>query len=249
MSSGTHKSLAYSRHNFSVLVVCANSNTNNQIRQTLKALGFAQISSAPSHIVGLERARDRKFTHVFYDARSSDMPASEFVEKIIEGDEECTLIAVSGEPRVDDVFGQLSAGSRGFLVVPFTVDSIEEVVVQASEGPPLSEAVLHAPDRNTALVGVVLNNLYRVSVLMRQAREFATASRELERQRQSFHRSVEMAKMFCEGSDDDLLSQLVEACIARANLSSTRLGRTRKKLKQKRGSSGADSEEDSDSAS
>lgn len=234
MTDSSKKSMTYSRHVYSVLVVHGNSTTNNQLRQTLKLLGFAQISGAPSHVVGLERERERRFTHVFFDAKSSDMPTLEFVQKSFELDEATVLIAVSLEPRVDDVFGLLSAGATGFLVVPFTTDAVEEVLTQASDGPPLSEAVLHAPDRNTALSGVVLNSLYRVSVLIRQAREFPTAARELERAKHSMKQAVEMARLFCEGGEDQLIEQLVEGCIARSNTASTRLGRTRKRLRQRR---------------
>lgn len=234
MAGPVGKGFNYSRQNYSVLVVCENANTNNQIRQAVKTLGFPQISGAPSHVVGVDRYQARKFTHVFYDAKSTDMPALDFVKRLMAMDETAIMVAVSSEPRVDDVFSLLSAGSRGFLVLPFTVDAIEEVLLQASDGPPLSEAVLHAPDRNSALVGVVLNNLYRVSVLMRQAREFPTAARELERQHKGLLTSGEMARIFCEGTEDDLREQFIEACISRANVASTRLGRTRKRLQQKR---------------
>ncbi len=234
MTDNSRKSMTYSRHVFSVIVACANGNVNNQLRQTLKSLGFAQISTAPSHVVGMERAKTRDFTHVFFDAGSTDMPSADFVRQMLELDDEMIMVAVSTEPRVDDVFGLLSAGARGFLVLPFAANAVEEVLVQASEGPPLSEAVLNAPDRNSALVGVVLNSLYRVSVLMRQAREFPSAARELERARQGLKQSVEMAKIFCDGGDEILIDQFVEACISRANTASTRLGRTRKRLKKQR---------------
>lgn len=217
-----------------MLVVHPNSTTNNQLRQTLKLLGFAQISGAPSHVVGLEREQERRFTHVFFDAKGSDMPALEFVQKSFELDEATVLVAVSLEPKVDDVFGLLSAGATGFLVVPFTTDGVEEVLTQASDGPPLGETVLNTPDRNTALTGVVLNSLYRVSALIRQAREFPSAARELERAKQSLRTAVEMARLFSEGGDERLVEQFVEGCIARSNTASTRLGRTRKRLRQRR---------------
>ena len=120
------------------------------------------------------------------------------------------------------------------MVVPFAVSTVEDVLLEASEGAPLSEAVLNAPDRNSALVGVVLNNLYRQTVLMRQSREFESAKRELELQTTKFIQSVDMARLFCEGTDDDLLEEIVEGCIKRANVAASRLGRTRKKLKNKR---------------
>lgn len=248
MSKPSGKSISYGRQGFKVLVVCANGERSSQVRQCLKNLGFSEISAAPNHIEALERFKFRKFTHVLFDAVSKDMPANEFVAQIAEMDKDSIMVAVSESPRVDDVFGLLRAGARHYLVVPFTVDSLEEVLVEASEGPPLSDAVLNAPDRNTALVGVILNNLYRQSVLMRQAREFQSAARELEWQTRKLEQSVDMAKLFCEGDDDKLTEAIVDGCIARANLAATRLGRTRKRLKTKRESSQGDDDGEEEAA-
>lgn len=234
MVSPANLNFTSGRNGIPVLVICANGTTSNQVRQALKTLGFAQISAAPTHVAGIDRIRSRDFPIVFFDARASDMPAIDFVEQALGLDENSVLVAVSSEPRVDDVFGLLRAGARSFLALPFTVDTMEGVVMNASEGPPLSDAVLSAPDRNAALVGVVLNNLYRVSVLMRQSREFPTAARELEKQQCLLAESMDMARLFCEGGDDQLMERIIDGCINRANTASTRLGRTRKKLQRER---------------
>lgn len=245
MSKMNPRSISYNRQNCKVLVVCSNGERSSQLRQCMKTLGFGEVSAAPNHTESIERFKFRKFTHVMFDAASKEMPVYDFVKLLLDLDEECILIAVSESPRVDDVFGLLRSGARHFLVVPFTIDALEDVLLEASEGPPLSEAVLNAPDRNTALTGVILNTLYRQTVLMRQAREYPTAARELEWQTRKLEQSIDMAKMFCEGDDDALVEALVEGCIARANVAATRLGRTRKKLRSKR-QSGAEGEGDED---
>ncbi len=233
--SGKHNyNFAHARQAIPVLVIAQNGTTSNQVRQALKTIGFSMISAAPTHVSGLDRIRGRDYGLVVFDASSTDMPALDFVTQAIGLDDSSFLIALSGEPRVDDVFGLLRAGARGFLALPFNVDTLEEIVMRATEGPPLSEAVLNAPDRNAALVGVVLNCVYKVSVLMRQSREFASAARELERQQYSLAESMDLARLFCEGGDDALLEKIVDGCIARANTASTRLGRTRKKLQKER---------------
>lgn len=236
-------SFSQGRSNISVLVVHGNGTISNQVRQSLKTLGFSKISVAPSHVVALDRIKGRNFELLLFDAKSTDMPTVDFVKKSCELDEKATLIAISGEPRVDDIFSLLRNGARGFLVIPFTVDIMEGVLTRAKEGPPLSDAVLNAPDRNAALIGVILNSLYRVSVLMRHAREYDSAKKELERQSYSLAESVELARLFSDGGDDVVLEKIIEACIARANTSATRLGRTRKKLKTVREQSGDDEEE------
>lgn len=226
--------IATTRTNSTVLVVSPNGQRSNQIRSALKTLGFSQISATNSFVEGLARARYRPFTHILFEANGTDMEPVDFVTQVLESDENTILIAVSEHPALDDVFGLLRAGARHFIVVPFNVDTVEEIFLQASDGPPLSDAVLNSPNRNGALAGLILNVLYRVSVLMRQAREFPTAVRELEREMMKFIQTVDMARLFCEGSEEGLLDETVEACIARANVAATRLGRTRKKLQKKR---------------
>lgn len=234
MASTKSYNFSHARQQIPVLVIASNGTTSNQLRQALKTLGFSQVSAAPSHVVGLDRIRGRDFGMVLFEAIASDMPALDFVQQAVGLDASSFLIAVSGSPNVDDVFGLLRSGARGFLALPFTVDNMEEVIMRATEGPALSEAVLQAPDRNAALVGVVLNSLYKVSVLMRQSREFASAARELQRQQYSLSESMDLARLFCEGGDDALIEKIIEGCINRANVASTRLGRTRKKLQKER---------------
>lgn len=232
------------RHTINVLVIATNGTTSNQIRGALKNIGFSRLSAVASHVGGLDRMKGRNFEIVFFDAKSSDMPTMDFVRAAIELGDSAILIAMSSEPRIDDVFGMLRAGARGFVVMPFTIKIVEDVIIKAFEGLPFSESVLNAADRNAALCGVVLNNLYRLSVMLRQSREFPSAARDVERYRVAFNESMELARMFCEGGDDDILrDKLMEDCIARANIAATRLGRTRKKLQEKRSKSEEEEEE------
>lgn len=243
-SQSDRSRLGTERQKAKILVVCPNSVTGTQLRQALKSIGFVNVSAAPSHVQALERIKGRPFTHVIFDAKASDMPALEFVEAVLNVEETASLIAISEQPRVDDVFGLLRAGSRGFLVPPFNTETIESVVLRATEGPALSEAVLNAPDRNSAFIAVVLNNLYKLSVSMRQAREFPTAAREVVSYGFALRESMEMANLFAEGSEEDVRDKIIEACINRAKDAATRLGRLRKKLKRERGIDDGPAEKD-----
>jgi DNA-binding NarL/FixJ family response regulator len=234
MASPTNLNWSHARQNIAVLVVVSNGTSSNQVRQALKTVGFSSVSASPTHMAALDKIRSRDFPLILFEATSQDIPCVDFVKQTLEMDPNSIMVPISGEPQVDDVFGLLRAGARGFLALPFTVDTLEDVVMRATEGPPLSDAVLNAPDRNAALTGVILNNLYKVSVLMRQAREFPTAARELDRQQIMLAESVDMARLFAEGGDEQLVEKIVEGCIGRANTAATRLGRTRQRLKKQR---------------
>ena len=92
------KSFANDRAHYSVLVVCAQGSTSSQVRQTMKSLGFLQMSTAPSHMQGLDKVKIRKFTHIVFDAKVTDMPTIDFVKQIIEMDATTILIAISEQP-------------------------------------------------------------------------------------------------------------------------------------------------------
>jgi DNA-binding NarL/FixJ family response regulator len=222
------------RSSAQLLVVCAQGNTSGQIRQALKSIGYANIASAPSHMQAINKTRLRNFTHVLFDAKATDMPTFDFVSQMMEMDSNCALVAISDQPRIDDVFGLLRLGAKGFIVPPFTIQTIETVLHQSTEGPPLSDAVLNSPDRNAAFTSVVLNNLYRLTVAMRQAREFPTAQREVKIYNYTLRESVELAQLFCEGGDEELREKIIEGCMNRAKDAATRLGRLRKRLKKER---------------
>jgi len=223
------------RSNVAVLVVTKSGQLSNQLRSTLKSVGFNKLTACASHVAGLDRVKARNFPLIVFDAQPTDMPTHDFVKQVIELDPKTVMIAVSAEPRIDDVFGLLRSGARGFVVSPFTIDALENVITRADEGPPMSESILQAPDRNAALVAVVLNNLYRLSVLMRQSREFDSARKDVNRYKCAFSESMELARLFCEAGDEEILrDRVIEDCLARANSASSRLGRTRQRLQKER---------------
>jgi hypothetical protein len=70
---------------------------------------------------------------------------------------------------------------------------------------------------------------------MRQAREFESAKKEVNKYKRAFNESMELARLFCESGDEaKLLDKLIEDCLGRANSASSRLGRMRQKLAKDR---------------
>lgn len=204
------------------------------LRQSLVSLGFDSISGAQTHAQGLERIQTRTFPLIIFEAGATNIPTREFAIAARRLDEDSTLIALSGAPRIDDVFELLKVGARSFLVTPFTTETLEEVIGRAVLGPPFSDAILDAADRDAALAALILNNLYRLATAMRHHRDFASYSGHVSQYRSALLESTELAKLFSLGGDAVLREKIVEACIVRAQTAATRLGRTRKRLQLKR---------------
>ena len=221
------------RNRAQVIVIEQDAMQRSAMRNALRDLGYGGITDASNHAAALEKFEQRKFTHVIFDAKKSNMPPYEFLTKVLEFDNELICIPSSFEPNVDDVFDLLIKGARGYLCKPFTSESLEASIVMASKGEPISDAVLNAKDRNEALVAIMMHSLDKCATIMRQAQKFETAKREIPMAMSKFRVSAGLAQTFAKGGIDGLVDALEQFCIERSKGPATRLGRLRRRLKKK----------------
>jgi DNA-binding NarL/FixJ family response regulator len=214
----------------SLLIVERDANDRNMMRSVLKALGYGAFTDVPNHMIALEKFQERKITHVIFDARKINIPTKEFLGKILEMDRSVIALPSSRDPNIDEVFDLLIMGARGYLVKPFTADTIELGIAMATKGEPLASAVVNAKDRNEALVAIMMASLDKAATTLRQAQQFETAKRDIPRAFSGLKRSAELAKTFAKGGDEGLLSALEKFCLERSQGPATKLGRLRKKL-------------------
>ena len=225
---------ATERQKASVLVVETDNQERHNFRTTLKSLGYGGIGDAPNHSTALERMGERKFTHIIFDAKKTTMPSNEFLTKVFEMDDSIIAMPSSFEPNVDDVFGLLILGAKGYIVKPFTVDTLDRAIIQATKGEPMADAVLKAKDRNEALVAIMMSSLDKAATILRQANQFETAKREIPRAIARLHRSAELAKTFAKDGESGLLLAMETFCIERSKGPASKLGRLRKRLSTNR---------------
>jgi response regulator RpfG family c-di-GMP phosphodiesterase len=220
------------RKQASVLIVDPDLNYRSSMKQAIKALGYGGISEAPSHSQGLDKLLERRYSIILFDAKKSNVNPSDFLAQVLRNDRDTVAIPMSIAPRVDDVFNLLVLGAKGFLAKPFTTDTVDESMIWAVKGEPISDIVLKAKDRNEALVAMMVTALDNTSTLLRQTGEFATARAELPKAFRGLKRAADMAKTFCKGSDEDLINAVSEFCLARGQGPASRLGRLRQRLKK-----------------
>ena len=223
------------RNRAQVLIVEADAMERNNLRAAIKTLGYGGVSDAPNHAVALERMAQRKFTHIIFDAKKTNMPTKDFLCKVLEMDRETIAIPSSFEPNVDDVFDLLIVGAKGYLCKPFTADTVEASIVMATKGEPIADAVLQAKDRNEALVAIMMGSLDKAATILRQAQQFETAKREIPRAFATLRRSADLAKTFAKDGEQGLIEALERFCIERGKGPATRLGRLRRRLQTNRG--------------
>ena len=217
------------RRQSTVLIVERDEETRATMRSSLRNLGFGEVVSVVDHYTGIKKFGDRRFTHTFFDARNSEMPAREFLIKILEINEDIVAIPTSFDPTVDDVFELLKGGSRGYLVKPFTESTLDEAIVLATKGDPIAEEILNAPNRNQALASLALTALDSLATILRQARLYETAKLEVARTRQQFERAVRMGRLFAQDGDAGLVMAYIDRALQVSDQSASRLGRNRKR--------------------
>ncbi len=215
-----------------ILTVETDRNERQNMRTALKNLGFGGVTDVPTHAAALEKIQERPVTHIIFDAKKTNMPPVEFVPKVLEMDPNITLIPTSFEPSVDDVFELLCLGAKGYLCKPFTVDTVDQAIIAATKGEPIAESVKNAKDRNEALVAIMMSSLDKAATIMRQAKQFDTAKREIPKAVRTFRVSADLAATFAKGGPEGLIAALEKFCIERSKGPATRLGRLRKRLKK-----------------
>ena len=214
----------------SVLVVEPEPTERNLLRVTLKGLGFTTIAESPNHLASLEKFDGRKFSHIIFDAKKGNYPIKDWFQQVLEIAPDIVAIPTSAHPNIDDVFELLLQGARGYLVKPFTRDSLDIAVAMATKGEPIPDVVKQARDRNEALVAIMMSSLDRLATVHRQARQFETALRELPRAQAALQRASDLALTFAKGGEDGLIHALEAFCVEKSRGPATRLGRLRKRL-------------------
>ncbi len=220
-------------------MVCGNTQTLNQYKYISKTIGFPHVDGYSSHAFALSQISPNSVSHMLFDARSNDMDVVTFVDHMVASQRNMTLVAITEDPVIDRVFDLICRGARGFLVPPVTLDTCESVLVSATKGAPFSQELLEAKDRNKAFAEVILRNLYRLTVALKQTRHSPGAEEYVLKFSQALDESVELARMFHEHSLEHLQAKIVEGCLWRADEERTRLTKLRDNLKKARASEGA----------
>lgn len=218
------------RSTSSILLVEPEPTDRNLMRTMLKGLGFTSIIESPNHLASLEKFEGRKFTHIIFDAKKGNYPVRDWFTQVIEFAPSIIAIPSSANPSVDDVFELLLLGARGYLVKPFTRDTLDLSVVMATKGEPIADCVKQAKDRNEALVAIMMSSLDRLATVQRQASQFETARREVPRAQAALRRAQDLALTFAKGGEDGLIRALERFCVEKSRGPATRLGRLRKRL-------------------
>jgi DNA-binding NarL/FixJ family response regulator len=218
----------------SILIVMPEGPESNGIFEILKGLNFGRVSRTQSHAKALLRVQDELFTHVILDSRPTDMTPTDCIKSLLRKDEDIKCIPASYQPALDDVFSMLMAGASGFVVFPFSINTLEDMITWSIKGYKIPRELLVAKNRNRALVAIALNRLDQLADTIKDGPNYRLSKSSLADNTVRFKIAGELLKVFPEGGIDSILEELTEFSIERSKVFNTRLGKIREKIDKSR---------------
>lgn len=225
---------AIERSRTCILIVDQDPHDKENLRLMFTQLGFPNITTAADHSTGLEKLQERPITHIFFDARATNLTPHNFWVRALHFDHKLIGVPTSYNPTVDDVFSLLMVGANGYLVKPFTPDTLDESIGIATKGEPLADVILNARNRNHALASFALSALDHYAGTARDAKRYETARRELPRSKIRFKHAARLARTFCQEGEEQLCLAIIEQSIKRGKGPASPLGRFRQQLQRRK---------------
>jgi DNA-binding NarL/FixJ family response regulator len=222
------------RRKSSVLIIEPDEEDRFQLRACLKSLSFGYVSELTDYATALKSLFERRFTHLLFSTEDADLGPAEFCGSALKTDPDMIAIAMSREPDIDEMFDLLLHGARGYVLKPFQVDDLQEVIATATKGEPIPEEILRASDKNEVLVNLLLNDLDKVARSMKLTASCEAEKRELPPLVGCLSRSVRHALSAGKGGEKGYMEVLERVLVERSLGPATRLGRLRKRLAEER---------------
>ena len=216
-----------------ILLVSNSDNLIAAIKSVLDRLGYKKTYHSPSYAVAIRRMLEQDFDMVIFDLARSDMLAKDFVRNLSSFAENCFRVGMSDNPELKTVLDLLEVGTHGFLIYPFSEESVKEVFDLIEEAPKFNEALFDKINRISTFKALMLANLNKLAQAKKQLLLSGRSDEDLNTLEKEFIKSVEMAKEIAKGQEDELLNQIIDGCMRAAKLPMTRLGQIRRQLREK----------------
>ena len=222
------------RKTFRILLVISDESSRTKISNDLISLGYGDITAAEDYKSAFKKLSDRTFTHAIFETVSEEIDSSDFLSELLRNEPDIVGIPTSLQLDADLLFELLIIGARGYLILPADSESLQSCIELATKGEPIPESILKAEDRNKSLISIMVNQLDELAEAMRQEDLTSSGKVIVQKLMSSFRNSANMAQTFKSGSLDKFLETLEKHCLEMSKSPATRLGRIRKKLKNRR---------------
>ena len=215
-----------------ILLVSANDSLVGAIRDVLRKLEYQNSFHSPSYSTAIRRMLEQDFDMVIFDLARSDMMGRDFVRNLSSFADTCFRVGMTDNPELKVVLDLLEVGTHGFLIHPFTEESVKEVFDLIEEAPKFNEAIFDKINRIATFKALLLANLNKLAQAKKQFVCLGRTDEDIIALEKEFVKSVEMAKEIARGQENELLNQIIEGCLRAAKMPLTRLGRIRRQLRE-----------------
>ena len=225
---------ALERRGTSILIVEREPAELEGLRSALLALGYGATTASGDHDTALKMVYGRNYSHIIFTAQKTSITARDFISKAHEVDPKAIPVVTSWDPQVDEVFDLLRLGARGFIVKPFSIQSLDAAILFATKGDPFSQVILEAQDRNEAFSALLAATLDKLADTCAHSRKLSAPGAVIKHYQHEFSSVSRLARCFAKGGEEALLKRMVDFFVNLAEGPATRLGRLRKRLADKR---------------
>ena len=177
-----------------ILIVESDPNERNNFRQAIKTLGFGGLTAAPNHAAAIERMAQRKITHIIYEAKKTNMPAKEFLQKVLEIDNDRERISLSLKATERDpwtefaethqlgelVYGKVSkvVPFGSFIQIGDGIEGLVHISEMATHHVDSAEQVVQDGEELWVKIIEIDNERRRISLSIKQAAEGGVVAAE-----------------------------------------------------------------------
>lgn len=111
-----------------ILIVDDFSTMRRIVRNLLKEMGFSNVDEAEDGVSALKKLRDARFDFVISDVNMPNMNGFSMLKEIrADADLQAVpVLLVTAEARKEDIVTAAQAGASGYIVKPFTRQTLEE---------------------------------------------------------------------------------------------------------------------------
>lgn len=217
-----------------VCIVGRENAVTHPLKRALKVTGFTDVSVVGSLDSVASRTRLDQADIILAHLEGQEAAIREFLRDSEHLETSSPLILVTDSMDIENLFSYLALGAKAFLLLPFSVSSMEEVLCYAQHASELDPDLLSLENRNKAFSACLLNNLQRTARALRRNINSIISDKEYFHYAGAFRHSAKLAKDFRLESDEALRNEIVDTLIAKAQRLDTRLQRSRRELERKR---------------
>lgn len=116
-----------------ILVVDDDSSARDLLASTLRTIGYTEVSTVSDQAAAEQVLKRRKVAVVFLDIELSGANGLDVMRDLKKTAPDVAIVMVSAHSTVDNVKQAIKLGARGFVVKPYSIGKVKDVMARFDE--------------------------------------------------------------------------------------------------------------------